>query len=119
MVGETSDAGSEGLVVTSVFDSEETTSDGSSVGVVREGNTVGSGVVVSDGVIELSGKEGNTVVPTIASDGVVELSGTEGNTVGSKAGSDGVTELSGVEGSKVSLLGSGEGEISGTVVTGS
>lgn len=103
---------------TSEFDSVVPTVDGSSDGVVNEGNTVGSGVV-SDGVIELSGTEGNTVVPGLVSDGVIELSGMEGKTVGSKVGSVGVTEVSGVEGSTVLILGSGDIKLSGTVVTGS
>lgn len=119
MVGETSDVETGGCVLTSELDSVETTVVRSSEGVVKEGNTVGSGVVVSDGVIELSGMEEITLVPGFVSDGVKELSGTEGKTVGSKIGSMEVTELSGVEGSTVSILGSGDTELSGTVVTGS
>lgn len=119
MVGEASDFESGGYVVASELDSVETTVDRSSEGLVKEGNIVGSGVVVSNGVIELSGTEEITSVPGFDSDGVKELSGTEGKTVGSKVGSMEVTELSGVEGTTVSILGSGETELSGTVVTGS
>ena len=119
MVGEASDVETGGCVLTSELDSVETTVDISSEGVVKEGNTVGSGVVVSDGVIELSGMKEITVVPRFVSDADKELSGMEGKTVGSKVCSMKVTELSGVEGSTVSILGSGATELSGTVVTGS
>lgn len=119
MVGEVSDTELEGCAVTSEIDSEETTVDGSSEGMLEEGNAEGSGGVVSEGVIELSGMEGNTEVPGFVSDGVTELSCKEGKTVGSKVGSLGVTELPGVEGSAVSLPGSGDSELSGAVGTGS
>lgn len=119
MVGEASDVETGGCVLTSQLDSVKTTVDRSSEGVFKEGNTVGSGFLVSDGVKELSGMEETTSVPGFVSDGVKELSGTEGKTEGSRVGSMEVTELSGVEGSTVSILGSGDTELSGTVVTGS
>ena len=119
MVGEASDVETGGCVVTSELDSVETTVDRSSEGVVKEGNTAGSGVVVSDGVMELSGMEEITLVLGFVSDAVKELSGTEGKTVGSKVGAMEVTKLSGVEGSTVSILGSGDTGLSDTVVTAS
>lgn len=75
MVGEASDVETGGCVLTFEFDSVEAKVDRSSEGVVKEGNTVGSGVVVSDGVKKLSGMEEITLVPGFASDGVKELSG--------------------------------------------